>query len=116
MGAAGAAVSTATITSTWIGCAKPFHRQSCCPSSMERLKELYAAGIDVSSRSRIPSSALSCVWRYTFASIETSGSESTRFQYSSDQSLLVYFDEQVERKKTGGAKAPPLHSRITLRA
>jgi len=69
----------------------------------------------VSSRSRIPSSALSRVWGYTFASMETSGSLGTRFQYSSDQSLLVYFDEQVEQKKTGGAKAPPVQSRITLR-
>jgi len=48
--------------------------------------------------------------------METSGSLGTRFQYSSDQSLLVYFDEQVEQKKTGGAGALPLQSRITLRA
>jgi KipI family sensor histidine kinase inhibitor len=55
--------------------------------------------------------------------MRTSGSEGARFQYASDQSLLVYFDEQVERKKTGGAPdpvgtgaAPPLQSRITLRA
>src|SRR2546430_5079411 len=48
--------------------------------------------------------------------METSRVEGARFQYSSDQSLLVYFDEQVEQKKTGGAKAPALQSRITLQA
>src|SRR5256885_836317 len=48
--------------------------------------------------------------------METSRGEVARFQYSSDQSLLVYFDEHVEQKKTGGAKAPPGQSRITLRA
>src|SRR5256886_14647515 len=53
---------------------------------------------------------------YTFASMETSRGEVARFQYSSDQSLLVYFNEQVEQKKTGGARALPLQSRITLRA
>jgi len=47
--------------------------------------------------------------------METSTVEVARFQYSSDQSLLVYFDEG-EQKKTGGAKAPPVQSRITLRA
>jgi KipI family sensor histidine kinase inhibitor len=75
------------------------------------------------SRSRIPSSALSRLWGYTFASMRTLASEGARFQYSSDQSLLVYFDEHVEQKKTGGAPdrvgtgaAPPLQSRVTLRA
>ena len=69
----------------------------------------------MSSRSRIPFSTLFRLWGYTFASMETSRGEVARFQYSSDQSLLVYFDEQVEQKKTGGAKAPPVQSRITLR-
>src|SRR5438094_8204433 len=45
--------------------------------------------------------------------METWRGEVARFQYSSDQSLLVYFDEQGEQKKTGGAKAPPVQTRIT---
>ena len=41
------------------------------------------------------------MWGYTFASMETSRGEGTRFQYSSDQSLLVYFDAA---KSEGGAE------------
>jgi inhibitor of KinA len=50
---------------------------------------------------------------YTFASMGTSASEGARFQFASDQSLLVYF-EQVKEK--GRAQARPLQSQITLQA
>jgi inhibitor of KinA len=43
----------------------------------------------------------------------TSASEGARFQFASDQSLLVYF-EQVKEK--GRAQARPLQSQITLQA
>jgi KipI family sensor histidine kinase inhibitor len=33
--------------------------------------------------------------RYTFAAMDTSAAEAARFQFSSDQSLLVYFDRQI---------------------
>src|SRR5438132_3996177 len=56
------------------------------------------------------------MWRYTFASMYTLAGEGARLHFSSDQSLLVYFDEQGEQKEVGAAKAPPLHSRITLQA
>jgi len=51
--------------------------------------------------------------RYTFASMDTSAGEGARFQFASDQSLLVYFD-QVKQK--GRAQARPLQSLITLQA
>jgi inhibitor of KinA len=43
----------------------------------------------------------------------TSAGEGARFQFASDQSLLVYFDQP---KKEGRAKARPLQSQITLEA
>jgi inhibitor of KinA len=51
--------------------------------------------------------------RYTLASMDTSAGEGARFQFASDQSLLVYFD-QVKQK--GRAQARPLQSHITLQA
>jgi KipI family sensor histidine kinase inhibitor len=51
--------------------------------------------------------------RYTFASMATSAGESARFQFASDQALLVYFDQP---KKKSRAKARPLQSQITLQA
>jgi len=63
---------------------------------------------------------------YTFASMNTSSTEGTRFEYASDQSLVVYFD-QLEKKgraearplqnqEQGRAKAQPLNSQITIQA
>ena len=71
-----------------------------------------------------------CGVSYTFASMDTSAGEGARFQFASDQSLLVYFDGQDEQQEVGGAPdsvpdmvgtggkgaAPPLQSRITLQA
>jgi inhibitor of KinA len=51
--------------------------------------------------------------RYTFASMSTSAAEIARFQFASDQALLVYFDQP---KKKSLAKARPLQSEITLQA
>jgi KipI family sensor histidine kinase inhibitor len=51
--------------------------------------------------------------RYTFASMDTSAAEDVRFKLSSDQSLLVYFDQPKEKSR---AKARPLQSQITLQA
>jgi len=72
---------------------------------------------------RIASSKLFRLWRYTLASMRTSAGEGARFQYSSDQSLLVYFEEQGKQKEAGGAPdavgtgaARPLQNRITLKA
>jgi KipI family sensor histidine kinase inhibitor len=45
--------------------------------------------------------------------MDTSAGEGARFQFASDQSLLVYFD-QVKQK--GRAQARPLQSHITLQA
>ena len=50
---------------------------------------------------------------YTFASMVTSAGEGVRFQFASDQALLVYFDQL---KKKDRAKARPLQSQITLQA
>src|SRR5437899_1923044 len=71
-----------------------------------------------------------CGVSYTFASMDTSAGEGARFQFASDQSLLVYFDGRDEQQEVGGAPdsvpdmvgtggkgaAPPLQSRITLQA
>jgi inhibitor of KinA len=51
--------------------------------------------------------------RYTFASMVTSAAEIARFQFASDQALLVYFDQP---KKKSRAKARPLQSQITRQA
>jgi KipI family sensor histidine kinase inhibitor len=51
--------------------------------------------------------------RYTLASMENLAGEGARFQFASDQSLVVYFD-QAEKK--GRDEARPLQSRITLQA
>ena len=71
----------------------------------------------------MPSSTQLSMWGYTFASMEISRGEGARFRFASDQSLLVYFGEQRQRKKVGGVPdmvgtgaVPPLQSRITLRA
>lgn len=48
--------------------------------------------------------------------METSAGESARFQFSSDQSLLIYFGEQSEKGRVGGAKALPLQRQLTLQA
>ncbi len=45
--------------------------------------------------------------------MDTSAAEGARFQYASDQSLLVYFEELAEK---GRAEARPLQSRITFQA
>src|SRR5216683_2738726 len=50
---------------------------------------------------------------YTFAKMVTSAGEGARFQFASDQSLLVYFDQP---KKKGRARARLLQSQITLHA
>jgi len=58
--------------------------------------------------------------------MDTLAGEGARFQFSSDQSLLVYFDEQSEidrskdrplqKQRQGRAEARPLQSQITLEA
>jgi KipI family sensor histidine kinase inhibitor len=62
---------------------------------------------------------------YTFASMVTSVCEGARFQFASDQSLLVYFDQPKGKARAesgppqsekSGAKARPLQSQITLEA
>src|SRR5260370_9047584 len=50
---------------------------------------------------------------YTFGEMVTAAGEGARFQFASDQSLLVYFDQS---KKKGRAKPRPLQSQITLHA
>src|ERR1700687_5702808 len=51
--------------------------------------------------------------RYTFASMDTAAGVGARVQFSSDQSLLVYFDQLKEQ---GRARARPQQSQITLQA
>jgi inhibitor of KinA len=51
--------------------------------------------------------------RYTLASMENLAGEGARFQFASDQSLVIYFDLA---KKNGRAKARPLQSPFTLQA
>ncbi len=50
---------------------------------------------------------------YTFAAMDTVGGVSARFQFASDQSLLVYFDQPQEVSR---AQARPLQSQITVQA
>ncbi len=52
------------------------------------------------------------MWRYTFANMTRAAGEGARFQYCSDQSLLVYLDEHNE---TGRSKDRPL-TQFTLQA
>jgi KipI family sensor histidine kinase inhibitor len=51
--------------------------------------------------------------RYTFAAMDLATGGSARFQFASDQSLLVYFDEQIGQDRS---EDRPLQSRITLQA
>ncbi len=51
--------------------------------------------------------------RYTFASMKRAAGQGARFQFASDQSLLVYFDQP---KKKGRTKARPQQSQITFHA
>lgn len=53
--------------------------------------------------------------RYTFADMSTAEIGGVRFQVASDQSLLVYFEEQLQSNE-GRAEARPLHNRITIQA
>lgn len=48
-----------------------------------------------------------------FANMDTSAGEGARFQFASDQSLLVYFDKQKSKSR---AEARPLQSQITREA
>ncbi len=48
--------------------------------------------------------------RYTFADMDISVAEGARFQWASDQSLLICFDTAKRRSR---AEAPPLQSQIT---
>jgi inhibitor of KinA len=50
---------------------------------------------------------------YTLAAMGTSVNGGVRFQVASDQSLLVYFEEQ---RKKSGAKAPHLQNQIAIEA
>jgi inhibitor of KinA len=50
---------------------------------------------------------------YTFANMDTSAGEGARFQFASDQSLLVYFDQRKSKRR---AEARPLQSQITREA
>jgi KipI family sensor histidine kinase inhibitor len=50
---------------------------------------------------------------YTFANMDTSAGEGARFQFASDQSLLVYFDQRKGKRR---AEARPLQSQITREA
>jgi KipI family sensor histidine kinase inhibitor len=50
---------------------------------------------------------------YTFAAMDSAEKMSARFQFASDQSLLVYFDQQKNKSR---AKARPLQCEITLQA
>jgi len=50
---------------------------------------------------------------YTFAAMDLPAGMSARFQFASDQSLLVYFEQLNEK---GRAKARPLQSQITVQA
>jgi KipI family sensor histidine kinase inhibitor len=50
---------------------------------------------------------------YTFANMDTSAGEDARFQFASDQSLLVYFDQRKSKRR---AEARPLQSQITREA
>jgi inhibitor of KinA len=58
-------------------------------------------------------STLFRVWRYTFANMNRAAGEGARFQYSSDQSLLICFDQQ---KNQGPPKTRPPRSRTSLQA
>ena len=58
-------------------------------------------------------STLFRMWRYTFANMSRAAGEGARFQYCSDQSLLVYFDEHNE---IGRSKDRPLQTQFTLQA
>jgi inhibitor of KinA len=55
---------------------------------------------------------------YTFANMGTSAVDVARFQFASDQSLLVYFGEQskIGRAKARPLQSQPLQSQITLQA
>ena len=64
---------------------------------------------------------------YTFASMDTAAGEGARFQFASDQSLLIYFGEQGKKGRapdkvpdkvgTGGtSSARPLQSQIAIQA
>src|SRR3982074_1395805 len=50
---------------------------------------------------------------YTFAAMGSAEKMSARFQFASDQSLLVYFEQPT---KKGRAEARPPQSQITLQA
>lgn len=58
--------------------------------------------------------------RYTFASMATPAAEIARFQFASDQALLVYFDQPKKKSRApdqvGTSAARPLQSQITLQA
>jgi KipI family sensor histidine kinase inhibitor len=58
--------------------------------------------------------------RYTFASMDTPAGESARFQFASDQALLVYFDQPKKKDRApdqvGTSSTRPLQSQITLQA
>lgn len=56
------------------------------------------------------------MWGYTFASMETSRSEGARFQYSSDQSLLVYFDSAEKKGRAATSSNRPPERPFTLQA
>lgn len=53
---------------------------------------------------------------YTLAAMHLAAGMSARFQFASDQSLLVYFGDGGGQVRLGRAEAPPLQSRITLQA
>jgi len=50
---------------------------------------------------------------YTFAAMDLVAGMSARFQFASDQSLLVYFEQLNEK---GRAQSRPLHRQITVQA
>src|SRR5260370_41173792 len=58
--------------------------------------------------------------RYTFADMNISVAEGARFEFASDQSLLVYFDQPKEEgpapDRLGISSARPLQRHITLQA
>jgi KipI family sensor histidine kinase inhibitor len=51
--------------------------------------------------------------RYTLAAMDLAAGPSARFQFASDQSLIVYFDQP---DKNGRAKARPLRKQIAVQA
>jgi KipI family sensor histidine kinase inhibitor len=56
---------------------------------------------------------------YTFAAMDTGAGEGARFEFASDQTLLVYFDQPEEGRvpgKVGTGSAQPPQSQITLEA